>query len=115
MTDTEANLMISDEENGNLYSGRSFQDKLSATKSPNTNQKFLNTQELLASAESKRDVNHFSSPQAQNKVNHPDKFEAHHHPSNPHHTPKEGQKPTIRRDSEDDGTGMYIDLRDLIP
>lgn len=113
MTDTEANLMISDEENGNLYSGRSFQDKFSAAKSPNANQKLLNTQELLASADSKRDVNYFNSPQSQNKFSLPEKSESHRHPPNPQHSPKEGLKQNNRRESDEDGAGMYSDLISL--
>jgi hypothetical protein len=115
MTDTEANLMISDEENGNLYSGRSFQDKFGAVKSPNSNQNLLNTQELLASADSKRDVKIFNSPQTQNKFNHPEKSESHQQQINQQHSPSEGQKQNNRRESEEDDRGMYFDIKQLIP
>lgn len=108
MTDTEANLMISDEENGNLYSGRSFQDKLSATKSPKDNQKFLSTQDLLASAEGKRDNNYFNSPGSQNQFNPPEKSESHPHHTNQNHTSNQGVKQSISRDSEEEPTGQYF-------
>lgn len=49
MADPDMNLVISDEENGSIHTGRSYQTKFGYSQSPKDNKRYLNTQELLLS------------------------------------------------------------------
>jgi hypothetical protein len=59
MADPDMNLVISDEENGSIHTGRSYQTKFGVSPSPKDNKRYLNTQDLLLSGSSKKAYNKY--------------------------------------------------------